>query len=358
MAKRADMEKKAGVEGRNSSFVLHPSSFRLSPSSLLRVSKLRFTVQALCFVLFVYAGLLGLRRLTVAGREMSLPTLSCEFLQHKVVTCYLYDLQVFLTRGATERYISLIEPTVIFLTFCFLFGRAWCGWICPLGFLQDLVSDLRAAPGIGLGFLRAGPRTKRVFAITAYSLLGLAVFLAIFIGRPESRLYPFAGSLATPYCQICPALQLLPLAQGDAKNLLLFNRDTAVSEVMSVLGIVTVVLFLLLTPVMRRFWCRLCALGILLRFLRVNRWAMLGLVKEPRRCTYCGSCERACPVEISEVFEERKRWSVRLTECHLCLKCVEACGEDNVLQARWLGATVFRSRLDYVCEKFNGKSVQ
>jgi len=334
------------------------SAFGVRRSALVRVSRLRFTVQALCFVLFVYAGLLGLRRLRIAGRELSLPTLSCEFLQYKTVTCYLYDLQAFLTRGATERYISLIEPTVIFLTFCFFFGRAWCGWVCPLGFLQDLISDLRAAPGLGLGFLRAGPRAKRAFTITAYSLLGLAVFLAVFIGRPESRLYPFAGSLATPYCQICPALQLLPLAQGDARNFLLFNRDTAVSEAMSALGIVAVASFLLMTPVMRRFWCRLCAMGILLRLLRVNRWAMLGLAKEPRRCTYCGTCERVCPVDIREVFEERKKWSVRVGDCHLCLKCVEACGEDNALQARWLGATVFRSKFDYVCEKFNGKYVR
>jgi len=326
----------------DSSFIVHRSSF-------YRVSRLRFFVQAACFVLFVYAGLMGMRRLTVGGREPSLPTLSCEFVPQKVMKCYLHDLQTFLTRGALDRYASLIEPTAFFLVFCLLLGRAWCGWACPLGFLQDCVDRIR--PALGFGFLRAGPRTKRVFAWTAYTLLGLAVFLSIFIGRPESRLYPLAGSLAAPYCQLCPARQLLPLAQGDAKNFFLFDRYSATTRVMSILGMVTAGSFLLLTPVMRRFWCRLCAMGILMRFLRINRWAMFELVKEPHRCTYCGSCERACPVDITEVFEERAKPSVRVAACHLCLKCVEACAEDNVLEARWLGRRVMRSSFRYACDK-------
>jgi ferredoxin len=337
------------ANGLASSFTVCRSSFIVHRSSLLRVSRLRFIVQALCFVLFVYAGLLGMRRLTVAGREPSLPTLSCEYAQQKVMKCYLHDLQTFLTRGATDGYVSLIEPTAFFLVLCLLLGRAWCGWACPLGFLQDCVDRIRSA--LGFGFVRAAAGAKKVFVAIAYTLLGLAVFLSIFIGRPESRLYPLAASLTAPYCQLCPARQLLPLTQGDAKNFFLFDSYTTATRVMSVLGMVTVGSFLLLTPVMRRFWCRLCAMGILMRFLRINRWAVLGLVKEPHRCTYCGSCERACPVDITEIFDERKKSSVRVAECHLCLKCVEACAEDNVLEARWLGRRVFCSAFDYACGK-------
>ena len=332
------------------------SSFILRPSSFLRVSRLRFTVQGLCFVLFVYAGLLGMRRWTIGGREPSLPTLSCEYVQQKVMKCYLHDLQTFLTRGATDRYVSLIEPTAFFLVLCLFLGRVWCGWVCPLGFLQDCVGHVRTA--LGFGHLRSGPRARRIFAAIAYTLLGLAVFISIFIGRPESRLYPLAGSLTAPYCQLCPARQLLPVTQGDAKNFLLFDRYTTTTKIMSVLGMVTVGAFLLLTPAMRRFWCRVCAMGILMRMLRVNRWAMLGLVKEPRRCTYCGSCERVCPMDIAEVFEERVGPSVRVADCHLCLKCVEACAEDNVLEARWLGWRVMRSKFDYAYGKLNPKRIE
>lgn len=330
------------MKDSNSSFIVHRSSF-------FRVSRLRFITQALFFILFIYAGLLGMRRLTIFGREPSLPTLSCEFAKQKIMKCYLFDLQTFLTRGAADHYVSLVEPTAFFLLFLLLLGRAWCGWACPLGFLQDCVEKIRAA--LGFGFLRAGPRTKRVFAATAYTLLGLAVFLSIFIGRPESRLYPMQNSLAAPYCQICPALQLLPLAQGDTKNFFLFDRYTTTTRVMSALAMVAVGSFLLLTPAMRRFWCRLCAMGILMRFLRVNRWAMFELVKEPHRCTYCGSCERACPMDITEVFEERVKPSVRVADCHLCLKCVEACAEDHVLEAHLLGRRVMCSKFDYVCGK-------
>jgi polyferredoxin len=290
-----------------------------------------------------------MRRLTIGGHEPSLPTLSCEYARHKVMKCYLHDLQTFLTRGAADRYKSLIEPTAYFLMFCFLFGRAWCGWACPLGFVQDCTSHVRTA--LGFGSVRAGRRAKKAFATTAYALLGIAVFLSVFIGRPESRLYPYAGSLTAPYCQLCPARQVLPMMQGDATNFLLYDRYTPLTRVMSVLGMVTVAAFLLGMPVMRRFWCRFCALGILMRLLRINRWAALGLVKDTQRCTYCGSCERACPVDIHEIFEERERASARLAHCHLCLKCVEACPEDGVLEARMAGKRLMRSTFDYAYGK-------
>jgi len=319
----------------------------------VRVARLRFIVQALFFVLFLYAGLLGMRRLTIAGREPSLPTFSCEYARQKIVKCYLHDLQTFATRGAADRYVSLIEPTLFFLFFCLLAGRAWCGWACPLGFLQDCISHVRVA--LGFGCVRAGPRARAAFAWTAYAFLGLAVFLSVFIGRPESRLYPLQGSLTSPYCQICPARQLLPLVQADASNFLLYDRFTAATRVMSVLGMVTVSMFVFGAPVMRRFWCRFCAMGILMRLLRINRWSCLGLVKDPKRCTYCGTCERVCPVDISQVYHEREDRSVRLAACHLCLKCVEGCPEDGVLEARWFGRKVFRSRFQYAFEKINRK---
>jgi polyferredoxin len=267
----------------------------------------------------------------------------------RVAKCYLHDLQTFATRGAADHYLSLLEPTLFFLLFCLLFGRAWCGWACPLGTIQDVASDLRAK--LGLRYWRAGVRSKEVFAFTAYALLGFMVAIAVLIGRPESRLYPLAGSLATPYCLICPGRQVLPLFQGDAANLLLFDRYTAVTRTMSVLAMATVGLFVLGMPVMRRFWCRLCVLGILMQFLRVNRWSLFALTKAPKRCTYCGSCSRACPVDILEIYEERERTAVRLADCHLCLKCVEACPEDEALTAKWAGRVVMRSRFEYVCGK-------
>ncbi|MCX8037607.1 MAG: 4Fe-4S binding protein [Candidatus Sumerlaeia bacterium] len=373
----------------------------------LRVSRLRFVTQALCFVFFVYAGMWGLNRITVGGREATLPTLSCEFVEYKVIRCYLLDLQTALTEGAAYGYARLIEPTVFFLLFCLLLGRAWCGWICPLGFVQDCIGSVRAAAG--LGHRPLGPSAKQWLARTAYALLGLTVFLSFFSGRPESRLYPPAAlqladgmagavgvtvqkcrfclpgepsaghkqsgccpqcqvattgtvavaatgsgatdwqeSLLTPYCQVCPAFQLLPLAQGNTANLLAINRANPAGWAMGLLAAAALAALVVGTPITRRFWCRLCAMGILLRLLRVNRWSLLGLRKDVRRCTYCGACERACPVDIVEVFRRRSGEKIRLPACHLCLKCVEACGEDNVLEARWGGAPIFCSRFDYV----------
>ena len=216
----------------------------------------------------------------------------------------------------------------------------------PAGLLAGPGGHARSA--VGLRHWRAGARWKGAFSFTGYALLGLTVAIALGIGRPENRLYKYGGSLAEPYCQICPGRQILPLLQGDPGNFLLFDRYTPLTQAMSVLAMATVLLFLLGAPALRRFWCRICVLGILMEFLRVNRWSLARLTKDAHRCTYCGSCERACPMDLGGVYAARATRPVRLAECHLCLKCVEACPEDDALVAQWAGRNIMRSKFLYV----------
>jgi ferredoxin-type protein NapH len=312
------------------------------------VSRIRLGVQIAAFVLLVYAGLIGIRRITIADREPSFPTLSCEY-GRPVAKCFLYDLQYLLTNDAAGRYRRLIEPVLFFLGFGLLLGRMWCGWICPVGFLQDLATKLRVR--LGRGPLRLGPRARSALYWTAVGLLAVTMLLSAVIGWPSSRLYPYRLALLRPYCQLCPGKQVFPLLTGNVGGF--FNLDTlnGTALAMSVLGIVVFLVFLVGMFPIRRFWCRICAMGLLMRLAGLNRWSLVNLRKDTRRCTRCGNCARVCPVDIQEVYLERERADISPTDCHLCLKCVEACPEAHVLSARLLKWPFFSSSFEYADAK-------
>jgi ferredoxin len=316
------------------------------------LSRLRLIIQVICFVLLVYAGLLGMRRITVADREPSFPALSCEY-GRPIAKCFLYDLQYLATTDAAGHYRRLIEPVLFFLGLGLLLGRMWCGWICPLGFVQDLATRARVALGVGRATspvnypIRLGPRARAGLHWTAWGLFGVTTFLALVIGWPGSRLYAYRNALMRPYCQLCPSKQLSPLLTGNVGGFLHIDRFDGLSVFMSLLGIAVFLVFLVGIFPIRRLWCRVCAMGLLMRALRFNRWSVVSLRKDVRRCTRCGNCARVCPVDIQQVYLERERADVAPGECHLCLKCAEACPEDGVLSARVLKWSFFTSSAEY-----------
>ena len=71
-----------------------------------------------------------------------------------------------------------------------------------------------------------------------------------------------------------------------------------------------------------------------------NRTGLVMLRKNSQKCTRCGACVRSCPLDVQRVYEGRGREVVTSYECHLCLRCVEACPEKGCLEFRWLGKKV------------------
>lgn len=328
---------------------------RSSRARWFTVGRLRLAVQGLMFFALVYLGMFGVRRLTFGGIEPSLPTFSCEYGNH-IAKCFLYDLQYILSRGADGYYGQLIEPTLFFIGLGLLLGRAWCGWVCPLGFLQDLITRLRLA--LHLPRLYLSPRARRGLRYTAYGVLIAMVVISLLTGWPSSRLYAQNTTLHRPYCQICPSRQLIPLVEANPAEFMRVDRYNAVTVTMGVLGIVALVTFLGGSFFIRQFWCRLCPLGLLMDVMRLNSWSMLCLSKNGERCTQCGSCARVCPVDIESVYRERQAEEVTQPECHLCLKCVESCPEDCCLSVRIIKWPVFTSSFEYFDRRQEGPGAE
>ena len=188
-----------------------------------------------------------------------------------------------------------------------LTGRAFCGWMCPLGTLQDLLANLssrffpetsraRAEGKLGLPI--------RISEKNAVWMRGLKyLVLAVILAASTWAVYP-------PLREICPARAL-------------FSFQLTTPLLGSVLAT-----FMITSLLNRRFWCKyLCPLGAVL--VPFNKIAPLRLALNQDSCTQCGRCDPACPMDIKDLTH-----NLRSPECIQCLDCQEACRDKGALELR------------------------
>ena len=198
---------------------------------------------------------------------------------------------------------------VILVALTLVFGRAFCGWICPFGTLNQIVSwaTRRLRTGRFRDVNRWRPHFRwKYLLLPALLGAGLAGSLQLGLFDPLSLLARSIGS------GISPALHaLLPggyrprlyagawLTGGILIALLAANRWIA------------------------RWWCRaLCPLGAGLGW--IARASIYRIHVDPDSCTECTLCVRDCQ-GADEPFDGH-----RVSECHVCLNCVAACPEGSI----------------------------
>ena len=191
-----------------------------------------------------------------------------------------------------------------------LFGRAFCGWICPLGTLHQLTSwltrPLRGARYHEANRFRPHFRLKYlllaallVAALGGTGLVGLLDPLSLATRSFAAGLLPAAAALFAGSGTRPRTFAGAWLTGGLFIGLLLANRWVA------------------------RWWCRaLCPLGALLGL--ASRNAIFRVHVDPERCNACHRCARDCQ-GADEPFAAH-----RVCECHVCLNCVPACPEDAI----------------------------
>jgi ferredoxin-type protein NapH len=183
-----------------------------------------------------------------------------------------------------------------------LIGRLLCGWVCPFGFLQELLHKIPTRK------FTLPPWTSYI----KYVVLLLSVFLLpFFLG--ESTWWSF--------CRICPSSAL----QVTVPNLLLGGSFTFGTGLK--LGVLAATL--LLVVVAKRGFCKtLCPIGALLAPLNyLSFWR----VKVPKdECLACRKCDKVCPTSVtpSERIEQRVPAN-RALDCVVCHQCQPTCPQQD-----------------------------
>jgi NosR/NirI family nitrous oxide reductase transcriptional regulator len=186
----------------------------------------------------------------------------------------------------------LIEP-VVFLLWAFvavsilLWGRGvYCGWLCPFGAAQDLISKLATRLGFE-GFRLPQMVHERLWAIKYFILIAL-VGLSL-----DSMINAAILAEVEPF---------------KTTFILRFAREP---------GFVLYALALLLISAFNsKFYCKyLCPLGAGLSF--ATRFRIFDWLRRRSECgTHCQSCAHQCQIAAIKPTGE-----IIDSECHYCLEC-------------------------------------
>lgn len=303
------------------------------------IDRFRFWFQLGAFALLIYGGWLAIN---IGDR---LPTFACVFEDARGGSCYLMGLQhqtnIPLPQLFGGRGIGLLTGLLTFIGFFLLFNKAWCGYACPLGTVQDWITRLRVKLRIRFSGYSSG--TFQRLGRIKYFLLALLILLPLGMSNSVFGLPKLSHDFATPFCMICPGRTLLPVFAGDFSQLAIdFSSVTKV--VFTSLGMSITGIFLVGAFFKKRFFCLFCPMSAFHYIF--HKAALLRLCKRGEKCTRCGNCSRVCDVGLREIAEDIESKNIVKDDCMMCLKCVAACPEDDCLRVTFLGVPVYASTED------------
>ena len=180
-----------------------------------------------------------------------------------------------------------------------LVGRLPCGWLCPFGFIQDLLHKI-PCPKFSLW----SPLRYVKYGVLVVLVLVMPVWLVDASGLG----HPWFCKLLCPAGTLEGALPLIFLKPSLWATLGFFFWNK-----LTILIIIIVLASLISQP-----FCRiLCPLGAF--YSLFSRMTLVQLEFIEGNCVQCGSCARKCPTGVNpqEEFDSR--------ECIMCLKCLDAC---------------------------------
>lgn len=249
--------------------------------------------------------------------------------------------------------VFLIALLVLFSPF--VFGRAFCGWVCPLGTTIDISDRIIANKNYRSTRKYRPLKTTILITMILFALFGIQLSwymdplpilwrslgilgMSFFFLLTDTVLNGFfnAGIFPDTVLNIQDKISFTLFPVATPRFLMLFL------PFFIILGI------LLLSKISRRFWCRnLCPLGALLGLL--SKFSTFQRVVKKENCTGCSVCQKKCKMDaIEDDF-----YSTEKSECILCLNCSKDCPADAITY-KFQSPKTMRSSTDLTRRSFIG----
>ena len=207
---------------------------------------------------------------------------------------------------------SVILLGVVLVT-AVIFRRSFCGYICPLGAMQEFFGTIGKAI-----WPKGRPQVPTE------------------IDKPARYLKYVVLAVFTVWTWQAAELVIRPYDPWVA-----FMHITSAEVLTSFgIGLAVLVVSLVGSVVYERFFCKyLCPMGGFLGL--ISRLSVFKVRREAATCIDCKACDKACPanIKVSEVE------TVASAECINCNECVDACPVKDTLHVATKGASGKRTVL-------------
>ncbi len=254
----------------------------------------RLFVQVLAAILLT-ANFTSFTASTIFFGGVCLPILHCNACPLTWLACPIYTISEYIQFHSVPWLALGLVAAVGALV-----GRVFCGWICPMGLLQDALARV--------------PSRKFRFPIIQrwlkYAFLVVGVGLVAYWAGKDVLYF---------FCAYCPAATLEVLLPGMVSRL-----DWALDP-WRILRLSVLIFTLAIVVFNVRWFCKaMCPVGALAAL--CNKFALFSIRLDPDRCIHCGKCDRACPMDVPvEACSRTGRAISRHAECIACLRCQQVC---------------------------------
>lgn len=233
-------------------------------------------------------------------KNICLPGLNCYSCPGALGSCPVGALQSSLSSRGNK--ISLyVSGFLIFIGA--VMGRYVCGWLCPFGFIQDLLNKI--------------PFPKKLRTFKGDKLLRKLkyVILLIFVILLPMVVSDMTGLGDPWFCKyICPAGTL----EGGVPLVLL---NSALRETVGFLytwKILILAVTVILSVIIYRPFCKyICPLGAIYSFF--NKVSVFRITLDKEKCVGCNKCERVCKMNVNPCKNPDS------AECIRCRECISVC---------------------------------
>ena len=201
-------------------------------------------------------------------------------------------MYTFVTTGDYIRHIGQSDFILLFSLLLTLIaaGAFFCGWICPLGSVQEWFGKLGKRL-FGKRYNKVPKKLDRILGYLRYVVLAIVII-------QTARSFTLVFQDFDPYYN-------------------LFNIWT---DEISITGYITVLVTLIASLFIERPFCRYaCPLGGINGLF--NSFSITNIRRNETSCIDCKQCDLVCPVNL----EPSKSKTIKSTACIRCMKCVDAC---------------------------------